>query len=259
MNVKAFDFLNCHQQDGYLCIFKPSDISLMMDNKSEDLLAIQSRMIPDLFQHNKLNQANFSYRIKSKKFNLTFDLKKLKEAKVLPAKVKSMDIKSVVSLNGNILSHVQIKLSTGNKKYLSMKLPKSSHLMSVFIRDKAVQAVNENNLMLIPIPQSLGKQSTILIDIFYSTQGTGNLTAKHNYVGPSFDLPLENINWYLYLPNFMHFKNFSGNMDYVNHEPVYYWQDTAKYLDESQLTEKESILQARQLSWLFGANYRFFW
>ena len=147
-------------------------------------------------------------------FQLSLKLDRHEAAKLLPARVNSVAFTSVVSDAGTMLTQARLEMLPGDKRLLSVKLPKDAKFWFAFVNQNGVWPWRERDEILIPLEQQSRNGKLVPVEIFYSSQvgqpaaGAANL----ELLAPKFDLPLENISWHLHLSDKWRVKDWAGTL-----------------------------------------------
>ena len=171
--------------------------------------------IPRTLQQNlPAVSANFAFRLAEPGFQLPLKLDRHEAVKLLPARVNSVTMTSVISDAGVMLTQVRLELLPGDKRLLSVKLPKDAHYWFAFVNQNGVWPWREQDAILIPLEQQSRSGKPVPVEVFYSSQvgqpGSGALDLE--LLAPKFDLPLENITWRVHLNEKWRVKNWTGNL-----------------------------------------------
>lgn len=248
-------------QKGFLVVMTEDSFQIKEDGKKGELTQYDARKIPSTFKQENLSNAILSYRSVGTDYSLELQLARHKAAKLLRANINKVDLASVVSQEGNIITRMLINLTNiGNENFLKVKLPGDSSIWSVFIDrfpeqfnpGQAVDVAAENGEILIPLKQK--NKTSQLIEVIYSLPASKNWRLSSQlYNGPEFDLPLNNVTWDLYLPEEFNYDDFSGSLDYVGRDhipiPVFSMSEYDAMTQQKKVGKKNI---ARQ--WLFKAN-----
>lgn len=145
--------------------------------------------------------ANYTFRLIEPAFQLPVKLQRHEVAKLLPARVNHITLKSVVSDDGMMLTQVRLDLVPGDKRLLHLTLPAGAKFWFAFVNQNAVAPWLEQDRILIPLDQQSKPDAAIAVEVFYSSavMGTPSRAPDLKLQGPKFDLPLEDITWQVYL------------------------------------------------------------
>jgi hypothetical protein len=245
-------------QKGYLSVLSEDSLQVKLAGRAGEISEFDVRKIPSNFKVNYLSNAVMCFRTVGNDYSLMLDVVRHKAAEQLKAQVREVNISSVVSPEGRVITSVLIALNNGNENFLEMKLPEGSSMWSVLIDSQAVDVAKEKGNMLIPLRQGLsGGGRNQNIEIIYSLQADKSWTPRWQiYNGPSFNIPLNNISWNLYLPPDSKYSGYKGTLDYfdrtmaaiayVNLED--YDRGYKMFNDENKKNAKVMLSQANKLA-----------
>ncbi|HCE43766.1 MAG TPA: hypothetical protein DET40_09475 [Lentisphaeria bacterium] len=207
-------------QKGYLAVLSNDSLQVKLSDRKGEISEFDVRKIPAYFKVDYLSNAVMCFRTVGNDYSVILDAVRHKTADQLKAQIRNVNISSVVSPEGRVITSAQVSLINGNQNFLEMKLPEGSTLWSVLIDNQAVDVAQEKGNLLIPLRQGLsGAGRDQNIEIIYSLETAKSWSAKNQiYNGPSFNLPLRNVSWNLYLPKDFEYSKFRGTLDYFDRE-----------------------------------------
>jgi hypothetical protein len=245
-------------QKGYLAVLSEDSLQVKLGGKTGEISEFDVRKIPSNFKVNYLSNAVMCFRTVGSDFSLTLDVVRHKAAEQLKARISEVNISSVVSPEGRVITTVLMALNNGNENFLEMKLPEGSSMWAVLIDSQAVDVAKEKGNILIPLRQGLsGGGRNQSIEIIYSLQADKSWSPRWQiYNGPAFNIPLNNISWNLYLPPDFKYSGYKGTLDYfdrmlasisyVNLED--YDRSYQVFNDENKKNAKVLLSQANKLA-----------
>ena len=256
--VKA---LNVELQKGFLAVETKDSLRIAKSAPKGDLTPFDPRKIPATFNAGNLSNAVLCFRTVGTDYKLELDIERHKAAKLLRAKINAVDMTSVVSLEGDTVTKLRVRLlNIGNENFLKLKLPENSSLWSALIDHnpetfnpgQSVEVAKDKDGILVPLKQK--NKTEQIIEIVYSTPKPDKWSiAYQNYPGPAFDLPLNNLRWTLYLPEKYAYDDFAGTLDHgietlIPRPPV----SIEEY--DRYVAAKGSQRKRMSRSWLMKAN-----
>lgn len=175
--------------------------------------------IPGNLRGQKVNPDGFIRVLRKVNDTTSLNLQVLRNEveKVLPARILSTKLVSVMSLGGEMLTLVELKLDPGEERQLTVKLPKEAIFWLGYINDKSVWPWKDGENLLLPIEKNPGEQTESVCKFIYSSRFSGSeiKDGKFDLTGPGFNLPLEKINWQVYLPKGIKITDANGNLDLI--------------------------------------------
>jgi hypothetical protein len=155
-----------------------------------------------------------AFRMVEPAFRLPVRLNRHEAAPVLPARVSSVELTSVVSDNGDALTRARIRLAPGDKRLLAMTLPEGARFWFAFVNENSVWPWQATNQWLIPLERSARPQDESVVEFFYSSEAGqgGRASLNLNLEGPRLDLPLEDITWVVFLNDRWRIHEWDGTL-----------------------------------------------
>jgi hypothetical protein len=183
-------------------------------------------------------------------FQLAVKVRRHEAAKLLPARVNHVLLKSVVSDDGMMLTHARLDLVPGDKRLLHLTLPAKAKFWFAFVNQNGVAPWLEQDRILIPLEQQSKPDEAIAVEFFYSSDvGTARSRALDlQLLGPKFDLPLEDITWQVFLNDKWELKDWKGTLQ-LSEARAMGWSksgDLNSYLQQEAAVRSEKTKVAEQ-------------
>ena len=194
-----------NQQRGFVTVQSDPRLQVTVDQLPAALQLAEWQTIPRILEKDLAAvPANLTYRLLDKSFQLPLKLQRHEATPLLPARVNSITLNSVISDDGVMLTQARLEILPGDKRLLGLTLPKggrpltnSAHFWFAFVNDNGVWPWSEQDRILIPLEQQSRGDRPVTVDVFYEcragTAGANSLDLQ--LLAPKFDLPLENITW----------------------------------------------------------------
>jgi hypothetical protein len=239
-------------QRGFVTLQAGGRIQVSVDAANAALQPTEWQSIPRPLQQNlPAAAADFAFRLVEPVFQLPLKLERHEAVKLLPARVNHVTLTSVISDAGVMLTQVRLDLLPGDKRLLSVKLPKDARYWFAFVNRNGVWPWRQADEILIPLePQSRGDRS-VPVEIFYSGQAgrPGARALDLELLAPKFDLPLEQIAWRVYLNEKWRVKDWTGTLQLASQEvrPAAATLDLQRYLQDETAFRREQLQAAEQM------------
>ncbi len=203
-------------QQGHVVVFAGDRVALSAHTQTASLRPADPRSIPSVFGAGDLSNAAMCYRSLSAEDTLVIQARRHAAAGQIGAQVHSTQITSVLTETGQGIHRVQMRLSVSTRRHLQALLPDQSEVWSLAVDGQAVQpSLRTDNLsrrvLLISLPQQGAEEATVTL-VYITDAPSTAWTGAHQFGGPRFDLPLENIQWQVYVPEAYAYKQFSGTL-----------------------------------------------
>jgi len=192
--------------------------------------------------------ANATFRLVEPSFQLAVKVQRHEAAKLLPAHVNHVVLKSVVSDDGMMLTHARLDMVPGDKRLLHLTLPAKAQFWFAFVNQNGVVPWLEQDKILIPLEQQVKPDDAIAVEFFY----TSDLGAKPSrkldvqLLGPKFDLPLEDITWQVFLNEKWKVTDWDGTLQLSEERYGGGFADLNSYLQQESARRSEKTKVAEQ-------------
>jgi len=229
-------------QRGFVTVQAGGRLQVRVEAQPTALQPAEWQSIPRMLQQNlKAASANFAYRLVEPAFQLPLKLDRHEAAKLLPARVNNITFTSVISDSGAMLTQARIELLPGDKRLLSVKLPKNAEFWFAFVNQNGVWPWREKDEILIPLEQQSRNGKPVPVELFFSSQvgSPASRTLDLELLAPKFDLPLENIKWQVFLSEKWQLKDWKGTVQLQQQEVV----SAAAALDLNSYLQNETAIQ----------------
>ncbi len=215
MSLPGVQAVDVNLQRGFVTIQSTGRLQLRVEAIPAALQSAEWQSIPRALQQDlTASSASFAYRLVEPAFVLPLKLERHEATKLLPAHVNSIALKSVVADSGAMLTEVRMEMLPGDKRLLSVRLPKGANFWFAYVNQNGVWPWREGEQILIPLGQQSRSSAAIPVTLFYSSQiGSSSGDAIDLQLhAPMFDLPLENIVWKVYLDEKWALKKWTGSL-----------------------------------------------
>ena len=239
---------NVNLQRGHIAIQSGGRLQVQPESVPQALQASDWQSVPRTLQQSISGAAaNFTYRVVEPEFVLPLKLERHDAAKLLPAKVNSVTLESVVSENGVMLTQARLEIVPGDKRLLHVRLPKGAQFWFAFVNRSGVWPWREKDEILLPLDPVPGAGKPLPVEVFYSMHldKTSRSRLDVELAAPQFDLPLENITWCVALNGKWHVKQTSGSLQLQGEEtrPVRLDVESYKKAEEGAQEERTKVAE----------------
>ncbi|HTX20485.1 MAG TPA: hypothetical protein VMD27_01300 [Candidatus Aquilonibacter sp.] len=154
-----------------------------------------------------------AYRYVRPGYKLALSVRRLNEAQVLETIVDDARFTSVVAADGQMMTEMSLSVRDNGRQFLEIALPGDASVWSAFVAGQPVRPSVRDGKILLPIETYAVDGGAVSVDLTYVgtnyfPRGQGQI----GFVSPTFDAPLKNARWELYLPPDYDYKNFEGTM-----------------------------------------------
>ena len=270
LTVRGIQALDVNLQRGFFTVQAGGRLQVRSDAPPPALQPTEWQVIPRALQQDlPAAAADYTFRLVEPDVRLPLRLERFEAARLLPARVTRVDLKSVIADDGVMLTHAQLELLPGDKRLLHLRLPKDARFWFAFVNQSGVWPWHDQEEVLIPLEKPAPEGQATRVEFFFTSRpGRGSTRALDlNLDGPRFDLPLERITWQVFLNQKWHLDDWQGTLQleeaalatpsgpldlgsYLSNETVLLRQQTQQaeqYLNlGNRLLESGDTLQARR-------------
>ncbi|MEI6149483.1 MAG: hypothetical protein WCS01_10335, partial [bacterium] len=201
-------------QKGYVVVFTSGRLQVRAEKAPETLHAEDARNIPAAFGAGDLSDAIFCFRTAQPDFELDLSVVRHAVAEVLPARVESVAMTSVVADDGQMVTRVVMKLNVGSLRFLDVTLPKGAQVWSVFVNDAGSVPLTDRNKVMIPLGSARVTGEATIELTYVGTADVAGRFGRERIEGPRFNIPLADVQWDLYVPPNYRYHGFGGTLTY---------------------------------------------
>lgn len=199
-------------QRGYLAVMAGGRLEVKAGETGDALEPEDPRAVPTRLGAGDLSAAALCFRATKGDVELPVTVTRHEAADLLSARVESADLTSVLTEDGSMATLALLRLDNGNLRFLRAKLPAGADVWSVFVNGRAVKPLTEADRLLIPL--TAASAGAAEVELMYGTRLVAGWTGRREVPGPSFDLPLQNVTWRMYVPPGARYRGFEGTMTY---------------------------------------------
>src|SRR5581483_10522297 len=247
--LRGVQAADANLQRGFLTVQSDPRLQITVPQTPAALQAAEWQGIPRNLQKDLPGAAaNFTWRAVDPAFQLALDFERHEAAKVLPAHVKNIALRSVVSDDGVALTQVTLQIDPGDKRLLAFRLPGDARFWFAFVNDSGVWPWSDGGDILIPLERRTDQQGPSMVEIDYSCRvgGAPSGALDLRLLAPKFELPLENITWRVSVGEKWRVNHWDGSLQFDGQEtaPVTAGVDPQMYLQSETAQQQQRAREA---------------
>jgi type II secretory pathway pseudopilin PulG len=263
VSLEGIHAIGVERETGFITILAHPPILVSEKTAGDPLSSIDVRELPEWVGPAD-SSTILAYRYVRPGWKLGIEAKRYDEAEVLQALIDSARFTTVVADDGQMMTEVSLSVKNNGRQYLAVELPANATLWSAFIAGDPVRPGRTEGKVLLPILEASSADEAVKVEFtfidagkFPKSKGAVALTS------PSFDVPMKNGHWELFLPPDYEYGDFKGSMTRVAEgglqlAQVYSLSEynvQQKALDEQKVAELKSELSEAKKN-LKGSNIR---
>ena len=250
--LRGVQAADVNMQRGFVTVQSSPRLQVSVPALPAELQPAEWQSIPRALQQDmQAAPADFAYRLVDAAFQLPLKLARHEAARLLPARVNSVEFHSVISDDGQMLTRARLEILPGDKRLLDVVLPDNGRFWFALVNQAGVWPWREKDHILIPLEQQSRGNQPVPVEIYYSSSvgGAGRRSLDLQLLAPKFDLPLEDITWKVALNEKWRLKHWEGALqlqEEAENPPVQPSSDVRSYLQDEAATRSERTRQAEQ-------------
>jgi hypothetical protein len=178
------------------------------------------------------------FRVAEAEGPLAVTLKRHDLADALGLRVEQGSLTTLVSPDGAALTAVDLKVRVTEKGTLRLTLPEEASLYNVLVNEDGVALVRKDNDWLFYVyPAPEGDRPASVRFVYAMPAGKGTVLE-----GPMLDVPLENLNWRVILPEGWRLADHHGDFDLQERSAGKAFQDYSSFVSSKRAAGKQEAV-----------------
>ena len=157
-----------------------------------------------------------AYQYTGDQYDLSVDVKRYAEQRVLEAVADRTQITSVLTESGQMLSQASFMVKNNEKQFQRFQLPAGATLWSCYVNGQPAKPERDGDWVLVSLPRDANRDQAFAVDIVYAqTNGAlASLWGKPLKLdAPRTDIPNTYAEWQLFVPASLRLSDFGGSMN----------------------------------------------
>lgn len=213
LELPGVEAVGVERENGTIAVLAQPPLKVETKESSVELLKIDRREVPD-WAEAAGQTPTLAFRYLRPGYKLTLAAQRFEEAEVLQALVDNVNLTTVVSEDGQMMTEMSLAIRNNARQYLEVTLPaNATNVWSAFVAGQPVRPSVRGGKLLLPLERSGADGAAIAVELIYigsdkfpRTRGTVDLQS------PALDVPFKNARWDLYLPPDYSYRRFEGTM-----------------------------------------------
>ena len=244
IRIDPLQTLDTNAQSGYVTVRAGGRLRVQVRETGPGLRAVDARNIPANLAMRDQSDAILCYQSISGEYHLLLDMERHDTAEVLPASVSGVQLASMMSADGQMVTRARLQMRTGELRFLRTALPENSHLWAAFVGGQPVTPLLEQKWLMVPLDVVAPGEETDIEIIYGGAHRKSRWSRRMAVAGPSFDLPLNDIEWTLFVPSQYGYRFRDGTLQPVEDRP---WAARVLHFDARLYEEQSRAAQAQSL------------
>lgn len=213
--IQGVQAVDAGLQRGFVSLEATGRTQVRPGTVPDGLQASEWQSVPRTLQQDVVTaSASHTFRLVDASWQLPLKIERHEAAKLLPARVQSVTLRSVISDEGVMLTEARLELFPGDKRLLQIALPAEAKFWYALVNQNGVWPWKEGDKTLIPL-EAAKSGAVSVVEIYYSSRIGSPHTRRLDLAlqGPRFDLPLENIAWQVRLNPKWRLDSWKGTLE----------------------------------------------
>ena len=176
-------------------------------------------------------------------------------AGTLKLRVESGEMRTMFSSSGSALSRLSLAINVAEKSSLRISLPTGAELFNVIVNGKSAEVVKEGDAYWFLVSEAINDKEPAKVQITYQMESSEDSSSAITLLGPTLSIPLENIDWFVMLPDGYGLSSYKSGFDYrdtVNNHHLGGYTDAFKQIKQARylkLREEGQQELDRAMNW----------
>lgn len=229
LQMPVIKTLKTQRESGYLAIGTRANLELGEDrSRTNGLDAVDSNEIPAVYLALVKRPPVLTYRYVRPGWQAYLDIARYKDLKILPAAVERVEVTTVLSEDGQMITYAHYLIKNNQRQFLRVKLPDGARLWSGFVAGKGVKPGQEEDRILLPLKKSRNQEEVFGVEMVFAHQASPlSQAGKLKLSLPEVDVQTSFVSWIIYSPAGYKYFRFDGNAR-AEHKAVMPIVDTLK-------------------------------
>jgi prepilin-type processing-associated H-X9-DG protein len=156
-----------------------------------------------------------AYQYTGNQYDLSVDVKRYAEERVLEAVADRTQITSVLTEGGEMLTQASFMVKNNEKQFQRFQLPSDAKLWGCYVNGQPAKPERDGDWVLVSLPRDVNRDQTFAVDIMYA-QTNGALASTWSKTldlkAPRTDVPNTYAEWQIFVPPTLRLSDFGGSM-----------------------------------------------
>jgi len=214
--VGGIHTVDVERETGSVAITTAASLQLNMKSASDSLRRVDETELSAADRSLITRAVVLAYQYTGDQYDLSVDVKRYAEQRVLEAVADRTQITSVLAESGQMLSQASFMVKNNEKQFQRFQLPAGATLWSCYVNGQPAKPERDGDWVLVSLPREADRDRAFAVDIVYA-QTNGALTASWDKPlqldAPRTDIPNTYAEWQLFVPASLRLAGFGGSMN----------------------------------------------
>jgi len=214
--VAGIHAVNVERETGSVAITTAASLQLNARPATETLRRVDEAELSAADRSLITRAVVLAYQYTGDQYDLSVDVKRYAEQRVLEAVADRTQITSVLTESGQMLSQASFMVKNNEKQFQRFQLPADAKLWSCYVNGQPAKPERDGDWVLVSLPRDANRDQAFAVDIVYAqTNGAlASLLGKPLKLdAPRTDIPNTYAEWQLLVPLSLRLSDFGGSMN----------------------------------------------
>ncbi len=253
--ISPIQLLDSKQSVHYTAVRVPSRLEVRGSEIREWRSFDWANVPTKLYNLSDRSEPSLCYRVVDAKKSMPLTVKRHSMAGTLKLRVESGEMRTMFSSGGSALSRLSLAINVAEKSSLRISLPTGAELFNVIVNGKSAEVVKEGDAYWFLVSEAINDNEPAKVQITYQMESGEDSSSAITLLGPTLSIPLENIDWFVMLPDGYDLSSYKGGFDYrdtVNNDHLGSYTDAFKQIKQARylkLREEGKQELDRAMNW----------
>jgi type II secretory pathway pseudopilin PulG len=207
--------VNVERETGSIAVTTAASLQLNANAVSDALRRVDESELSAADRSLATRAVILAWQYSGDQYDLQVDVKRFAEAPVLEAVADRMQITSVLTEAGEMLTQASFMVKNNAKQFQHFQLPRDAKLWGCYVNGQAAKPESDGDWVLVPLPRDVNRDQAFAVDIMYAqTNGAlaGTFGKNLELNAPRTDVPNTYAEWQIFVPPTLRLSDFGGSM-----------------------------------------------
>ncbi len=207
--------VDVERETGSVAITTAASLQLSAKSASDTLRRVDESELSATDRSLIARAVVLAYQYTGDQYDLSVDVKRYAEERVLEAVADRTQITSVLTEGGEMLTQASFMVKNNEKQFQRFQLPTDAKLWGCYVNGQPAKPERDGDWVLVSLPRDVNRDQTFAVDIMYA-QTNGALASTWSKTldlkAPRTDVPNTYAEWQIFVPPTLRLSDFGGSM-----------------------------------------------
>jgi prepilin-type processing-associated H-X9-DG protein len=207
--------VDVERETGSVAITTAASLQLNATSASDTLRRVDEAELSGADRSLIARAVVLAYQYTGGTYDLSVDVKRYAEERVLEAVADRTQITSVLTEGGEMLTQASFMVKNNEKQFQRFQLPNDAKLWGCCVNGQPAKPERDGDWVLVSLPRDVNRDQTFAVDIMYA-QTNGALASTWSKTlelkAPRTDVPNTYAEWQIFVPPTLRLSDFGGSM-----------------------------------------------